>query len=75
LSSDPEIRRDVPDARHGGHGRPLPAFFAPSARIVGPPVPEAWATPAPRAASPAAPASVPPPAARSPFPLEAIEID
>ena len=83
MSSDPEIRRDAPGARHGGHGSPLPAFLAPPAHRGGPPAPrlmmvEGWITgvPAPRAPS-SGPLADPPSASggRSPFPIEAIEID
>ena len=80
MSSNPEIRRDVPGSPHGGPIRPLPSFFSPPAHLGGPPAPtliaEGWMTgpPAPRAASPG-PLAGPPPSGRSPFPLEAIEID
>ena len=82
MSSNPEIRRDVPGSPHGGPIRPLPSFFAPPAHPDGPPAPalvaEGWMTGAPalRAGSPGRLAGPPPaPSGRSPFPLEAIEID
>ena len=80
MSSNPETRRDVPGSPDGGPIRPLPSFFAPPAHLGGPPAPplvaEGWMTgaPAPRAVSPG-PLAGPPPSGRSPFPLEAIEID
>ena len=77
MSSDPEIRRGAPDARHGS---PLPVFLAPPAHPGGPPAPrlmmgEGWVT-APR--TPSSGPLVDPPFesdGRSPFPIEAIEID
>jgi hypothetical protein len=65
VTFDPQIPQGALPAPPGGHARPLPAFLAPPVDLAGPPA----AAPAPVDAPWA------PPPARSPFPLEAIEID